>query len=57
VEQRRWEAALKQTEADPLTALWVLLILACLLAAWAWRQSGRAPSKPSASPSAVPAST
>jgi hypothetical protein len=57
VEQRRWEAALKQTEADPLTALWVLLILACLLAAWAWRQSGRPRSKPAASPSAVPAAT
>ncbi|QIF04857.1 BatA domain-containing protein [Roseimicrobium sp. ORNL1] len=57
VEQRRWEAALKQTEADPLTALWVLLILACLLAAWAWRQSGRPRSKSSASPAAVPAAT
>jgi hypothetical protein len=56
VEQRRWEAALKQTEADPLTALWVLLLLACMFAAWAWRQSGakRPRSRPGA-PTAVPA--
>ena len=43
VEQRRWEAALKQTEADPLMPLWVLLVLACLLASWGWGQSRRAP--------------
>ncbi|RBP37682.1 aerotolerance regulator-like protein [Roseimicrobium gellanilyticum] len=54
VEQRRWEAAMKQTEADPLTALWVLLILACLLAAWAWRQGGAKPRASAATP-AVPA--
>lgn len=38
VEQRRWEAALKQTEADPWMPLWVLLLLACFITAWAWRQ-------------------
>ncbi|WP_050029815.1 BatA domain-containing protein [Verrucomicrobium sp. BvORR034] len=37
VDARRWEAALKQTEADPLTGLWVLLVLGCLLGAWGWR--------------------
>ncbi len=52
VEERRWEAALKQTEADPLTALWVLLMLACMLAAWGWRQSGRP--RPGPAPAAVP---
>lgn len=54
VEERRWEAAMKQTEADPLTALWVLLILACLLAAWAWRQGGRRP-RARAAPPPMPA--
>ncbi len=39
VEERRWEAALKQSEADPLTPLWILLILACLIGSWAWRSS------------------
>lgn len=37
VDERRWEAALKQTEADPLTGLWALLVLGCLLGAWGWR--------------------
>jgi hypothetical protein len=37
VEERRWEAALKQSEADPLTPLWILLILACLIGSWAWK--------------------
>lgn len=36
VEQRRWEAALKQTESDPWTPLWMLLLLGCLLTAWGW---------------------
>ena len=35
VEARRWEAALKQTEADPWMALWVLLVLGCLVISWA----------------------
>ncbi len=42
LEERRWEAALKQSEADPLTPLWVLLILACLIGSWAWRSSKNA---------------
>jgi hypothetical protein len=33
-ESRRTEAALRETEADPLKALWVLLVLGCLLGAW-----------------------
>lgn len=37
VEERRWEAALKQSEADPLTPLWILLMLACLIGSWAWK--------------------
>ncbi len=41
VEQRRWEAALKQTEADPFAPLWVLLTLGCLVTAWGWRQARR----------------
>ena len=43
VEQRRWEAALKQTEADPWMPLWCLLLLACFITAWAWRQQRIAP--------------
>jgi hypothetical protein len=39
VSQRRWEAALKQSEVDPLTPLWVLAVLACLIGSWAWRGS------------------
>lgn len=39
VEERRWEAALKQSEADPLTPLWILLTLACLIGSWAWKNS------------------
>lgn len=35
VDARRWEAALKQSVADPLVPLWVLLLLGCLLASWA----------------------
>ncbi|TLD68706.1 hypothetical protein FEM03_21225 [Phragmitibacter flavus] len=31
---RQWEAALKQTEADPWMPLWVLGILGCLLGSW-----------------------
>ena len=42
VEQRRWEAALKQTEADPWMPMWMLLLLGCILTAWAWRQRGAA---------------
>lgn len=41
VEQRRWEAALKQTEADPWMPLWMLLTVACLITAWAWRSGAR----------------
>ena len=41
VEQRRWEAALKQTEADPWMPLWMLLTLGCLITAWAWRSGAR----------------
>jgi len=33
-ESRRTEAALRETEADPLKALWVLLVLGCLMGAW-----------------------
>jgi hypothetical protein len=43
VEQRRWEAAMKQTEADPWMPLWCLLVLACFIIAWAWRQQKTAP--------------
>ena len=35
VDARRWEAAMKQTEADPWMPLWVLVVLGCLLASWA----------------------
>lgn len=31
---RRKEAALRATEADPLTSLWMLAVLGCLLTAW-----------------------
>lgn len=31
---RRTEAALRESEADPLKALWVLMILGCLVGAW-----------------------
>ncbi|MFZ4764440.1 MAG: hypothetical protein ACOYMN_05755, partial [Roseimicrobium sp.] len=37
VTSRRWQAALKQTEADPWMPLWVLLVLGCLVMAWVWR--------------------
>jgi hypothetical protein len=37
IEARRWEAALKQSEADPFTPIWVLLVLGCLLGSWAWK--------------------
>jgi hypothetical protein len=37
VEQRRWEAAMKQTEADPWMPLWMLVLLGCLIVAWTWR--------------------
>ncbi len=33
-ESRRLEAVLRDTEADPLTPLWVLMVLGCLLGAW-----------------------
>lgn len=45
VEERRWEAALRQSEEDPLTPLWVLLVTACLLGAWGWR-SGSGSARP-----------
>ncbi len=41
-EQRRMETALKQSEADPWTPLWVLLLAGCLIGSWAWR-GGSAP--------------
>jgi len=34
-ESRRTESAIRETEADPLKALWVLLVLGCLMGAWA----------------------
>ena len=33
-EQRRKQARERETEADPLTALWLLAVLGCLLTAW-----------------------
>lgn len=48
VQQHRWDAALRQTEADPFTALWVFLVLGCLLVSWAWKQQGRARQKEAA---------
>jgi hypothetical protein len=36
VEQRRWEAAMRQTEADPWMPLWMLVLLGCLIVAWTW---------------------
>ncbi len=35
--QRRIETALKQSEADPWTPLWMLALVACFIGAWAWR--------------------
>lgn len=46
VEQRRWEAAMKQTEADPWMPLWMLLLLGCMVAAWAWREGARHSAEP-----------
>jgi hypothetical protein len=46
VDQRRWEAALKQTEADPWMPLWMLLLLGCLVTAWTWRGGARRGSQP-----------
>ena len=39
--QRRMEAALKQSEADPWTPLWLVLIAGCMAVAWAWRTGAR----------------
>jgi len=39
VENWRWEAALRQSEADPWTPLWMLALLACLLGAWGWKSA------------------
>lgn len=36
-ERRRMESALKQSEADPWTPLWVILLAGCFIGAWAWR--------------------
>ncbi len=36
-ESQRMETALRQSEADPWTPLWVLLLAACFIGAWAWR--------------------
>ena len=33
-EARRVETLLRETEADPLTSVWVLMVLGCLLGAW-----------------------
>lgn len=53
VEQRRWEAALKQTEADPWMPLWMLILTGCLVTAWTWGQRGARPaSTATASPTA-----
>ena len=41
VDLRRWEAAMKQTEADPWMPLWMLLLLGCLVTAWMWRGGAR----------------
>jgi hypothetical protein len=40
-EERRIGAALKQSEADPWTPFWVLLLAACFIGAWAWRGTRR----------------
>lgn len=45
-EERRWESALKQTEADPFAPLWLLLALACLVGAWAWKSPKHEPVSP-----------
>lgn len=36
-ERWRIETALKQSEADPWTPLWVLLLAGCFLGSWGWR--------------------
>jgi len=36
-EQRRIETALKQSEADSWSPLWVLFLAGCFVGAWAWR--------------------
>ncbi len=43
-EQRRMETALKQSEADPWTPLWVMLLAGCFIGAWAWRGTRRSKS-------------
>lgn len=38
-EARRIETAMRQSEADPWSPLWILLVIACLLASWTRRLS------------------
>ncbi len=42
VETRQTAAALQQSEADPYSALWLILAMACLVASWAWRNGKKA---------------
>lgn len=35
--ERRAESALRQSEADPWTPVWLLALLACLLLSWGWK--------------------
>jgi hypothetical protein len=54
VDQRRWEAALKQTEAVPWMPLWMLLLLGCFITAWTWKQQSAAPGVDRPSTSGAP---
>jgi hypothetical protein len=54
VDQRRWEAAMKQTEADPWMPLWMLLLLGCLVAAWTWRGGARRGTELGPQPASAP---
>jgi hypothetical protein len=55
VDERRWEAAMKQTEADPWMPLWMLLVLGCLVTAWAWRQGSTTAASQRPRPLSMPA--
>ncbi len=37
-EPRRLQFLLRETEADPWAAVWVLAVLGCLLGAWGWKE-------------------
>jgi len=41
VAKLRREAALKQSETDPWTPLWLLALLGCFIGSWAWRSGAR----------------